>query len=61
MYQRSKIQEESLYYETLNTQGIPNYRVNTLSSKGSPTVIPAEVIRATEKEKLPNHNVGELA
>jgi methylmalonyl-CoA mutase len=53
MYQRSKIQEESLYYETLNTQGIPNYRCKyILSSKGSPTVIPAEVIRATEKEKL---------
>jgi methylmalonyl-CoA mutase len=41
MYQRSMIQEESLYYG-----------VNTfLSSKGSPTVIPGEVIRATEKEK----------
>lgn len=54
MYQRSKIQEESLYYETLKHTGeFPIIGVNTfLSSKGSPTVIPAEVIRATEEEKL---------
>ncbi|WP_309607512.1 methylmalonyl-CoA mutase family protein [Flavobacterium sp.] len=53
MYQRSKIQEESLYYETLKHSGeFPIIGVNTfLSSKGSPTVIPAEVIRATEIEK----------
>ncbi|MBQ0909893.1 methylmalonyl-CoA mutase, partial [Flavobacterium sp. F-328] len=53
MYQRSKIQEESLYYETLKHTGeFPIVGVNTfLSSKGSPTVIPAEVIRATEEEK----------
>ncbi|WMI67903.1 methylmalonyl-CoA mutase family protein [Mangrovimonas sp. YM274] len=53
MYQRSKIQEESLYYETLKHNGqFPIIGVNTfLSSKGSPTVIPAEVIRATEEEK----------
>jgi isobutyryl-CoA mutase len=53
MYQRSKIQEESLYYETLKHTGeFPIIGVNTfLSSKGSPTVIPAEVIRATEEEK----------
>ena len=53
MYQRSKIQEESLYYETLKHDGtFPIIGVNTfLSSKGSPTVIPAEVIRATEEEK----------
>ena len=53
MYQRSKIQEESLYYETLKHNGeFPIIGVNTfLSSKGSPTVQPAEVIRATEKEK----------
>jgi len=53
MYQRSKIQEESLYYETLKHTG--EYKiigVNTfLSSKGSPTIIPEEVIRATEEEK----------
>ena len=53
MYQRSKIQEESLYYETLKHNGeFPIVGVNTfLSSKGSPTIIPKEVIRATEKEK----------
>ncbi|MBC7605629.1 MAG: methylmalonyl-CoA mutase family protein [Burkholderiales bacterium] len=53
MYQRSKIQEESLYYETLKHTGeFPIIGVNTfLSSKGSPTVIPAEVVRATEEEK----------
>ncbi len=54
MYQRSKIQEESLYYETLKHTGeFPIIGVNTfLSSKGSPTVVPLEVIRATEEEKL---------
>jgi isobutyryl-CoA mutase len=53
MYQRSKIQEESLYYETLKHSGeYPIIGVNTfLSSKGSPTVLPGEVIRATEDEK----------
>ena len=53
MYQRSKIQEESLHYEMLKHTGeYPIIGVNTfLSSKGSPTVIPDEVIRATEEEK----------
>tara|TARA_R110002126_G_scaffold157104_1_gene304610 strand:+ start:41030 stop:44539 length:3510 start_codon:yes stop_codon:yes gene_type:complete len=53
MYQRSKIQEESMYYETLKHNGeFPIIGVNTfLSSKGSPTVQPAEVIRASEEEK----------
>ncbi|MDX1314781.1 MAG: methylmalonyl-CoA mutase family protein, partial [Eudoraea sp.] len=53
MYQRSKIQEESLHYETLkHTGAYPIIGVNTfLSSKGSPTILPAEVIRATEDEK----------
>ncbi|RYD92442.1 MAG: methylmalonyl-CoA mutase, partial [Sphingobacteriales bacterium] len=53
MYQRSKIQEESLYYETLKHTGeYPIIGVNTfLNSKGSPTLIPSEVIRATEEEK----------
>lgn len=52
-YQRSKIQEESLYYETLKHTGkLPIVGVNTfLSSEGSPTIIPGEVIRATEPEK----------
>jgi methylmalonyl-CoA mutase len=53
MYQRGKIQEESLYYETLKHTGeYPIVGVNTfLSSKGSPTVIPQEVIRSTTEEK----------
>lgn len=53
MYQRGKIQEESLYYETLKHSGeFPIIGVNTfLSSKGSPTVLPKEVIRATKEEK----------
>jgi methylmalonyl-CoA mutase len=53
MYQRGKIQEESLYYETLKHTGeFPIIGVNTfLSSKGSPTVLPAEVIRSTTEEK----------
>ncbi len=53
MYQRGKIQEESLYYETLKHTGeYPIIGVNTfLSAKGSPTVIPQEVIRSTEEEK----------
>jgi len=57
MYQRSKIQEESLYYEELKHRGdLEIIGVNTfLSSKGSPTILPQEVIRATEKEK--NHQI----
>ena len=53
MYQRSKIQEESLHYETLKHTGeYPIIGVNTfLNSKGSPTIVPDEVIRATKKEK----------
>ena len=53
MYQRGKIQEESLYYETLKHTGeYPIIGVNTfLSSTGSKTVIPAEVIRSTTEEK----------
>ncbi len=53
MYQRSKIQEESLYYETLKHTGeLPIIGVNSfLSSEGSPTILPREVIRATKEEK----------
>ncbi len=65
MYQRSRIQEESLYYETLKHTGeYPIIGVNTFLSsapspkrlwrigdKGSPTVLPKEVIRATAEEK----------
>ncbi|MEI8167983.1 MAG: methylmalonyl-CoA mutase family protein, partial [Chloroflexales bacterium] len=55
MYQRGKIQEESLYYEMLKNSGkYPIIGVNTfLSSKGSPTVLPGEVIRATEEDSTP--------
>jgi len=53
MYQRSKIQEESMYYETLKHTGeYPIVGVNTfLSSDGSPTIIPDEVIRSDKEEK----------
>jgi len=53
MYQRGKIQEESLYYERLKHTGeYPIVGVNTfLSSKGSPSIIPKEVIRSTKEEK----------
>lgn len=53
MYQRNKIQEESLYYETLKHTGeLPLIGVNTfLNKKGSPTVLPGEVIRSTTEEK----------
>ncbi|MCO4770274.1 MAG: methylmalonyl-CoA mutase family protein [Deltaproteobacteria bacterium] len=52
-YQRSKIQEESLVYERLKHTGeMPIVGVNTfLDSKGSPTIIPDEVIRSTTEEK----------
>jgi methylmalonyl-CoA mutase len=53
MYQRSKIQEESMYYEMKKHTGeLPLIGVNTfLSSKGSPTILPQEVIRSTQEEK----------
>jgi methylmalonyl-CoA mutase len=53
MYQRGKIQEESLYYETLKHTGeFPIIGVNTfLNKEGSLTVSPGEIIRATEEEK----------
>jgi isobutyryl-CoA mutase len=53
MYQRTKIQEESLYYETLKHTGeLPLIGVNTfLDDKGSPTTLPKEVIRSNEDEK----------
>jgi len=53
MYQRNKIQEESLYYEHLKHTGeYPIVGVNTfLNKQGSPTIIPNEVIRSTKEEK----------
>ena len=53
MYQRNKIQEESLYYEHQKHTGeFPIVGVNTfLNKQGSPTIIPGEVIRSTKEEK----------
>ncbi len=53
MYQRNKIQEESLYYESMKHTGeLPIVGVNTfLNKKGSPTILPGEVIRSTTEEK----------
>jgi methylmalonyl-CoA mutase len=53
MYQRNKIQEESLHYETLKHTGeLPLIGVNTfLNKNGSPTILPSEVIRSTTEEK----------
>ncbi len=53
MYQRSKIQEESMHYESLKLAGeIPVVGVNTfLNEEGSPTIIPSEVVRSHDDEK----------
>ena len=53
MYQRNRIQEESLYYEHQKHTGeLPLIGVNTfLNKKGSPTILPGEVIRSTTEEK----------
>ncbi len=53
MYQRNKIQEESMYYEHQKHTGeFPIIGVNTfLSKNGSPTIVPKEVIRSTTDEK----------
>ena len=53
MYQRGKIQEESMHYEMLKHTGeLPIIGVNTfLNTEGSPTVLPKEVIRSTVEEK----------
>jgi len=53
MYQRAKIQEESLYYEQLKHSGaLPIIGVNTFLGKdSSPTTIPGEVVRSTREEK----------
>jgi isobutyryl-CoA mutase len=53
MYQRNKIQEESLHYEMKKHTGeYPIVGVNTfLNKNGSPTILPAEVIRSTAAEK----------
>jgi methylmalonyl-CoA mutase len=53
MYQRNKIQEESLFYEHQKHTGeLPLIGVNTfLNKNGSPTILPGEVIRSTREEK----------
>lgn len=53
MYQRNKIQEESLYYEHQKHTGeLPLVGVNTFLGKGgSPTILPGEVIRSTPEER----------
>jgi isobutyryl-CoA mutase len=53
MYQRSKIQEESMHYEMQKHNGtLPIVGVNTfLDPNGSPTLTPGEVIRSTDDEK----------
>ena len=53
MYQRNKIQEESLRYESLKNAGdLPIIGVNTfLNKEGSPTVVPREVFRSSRYEK----------
>ncbi|MEX2655050.1 MAG: methylmalonyl-CoA mutase family protein, partial [Acidimicrobiia bacterium] len=52
-YQRTKIQEESLYYERQKESGeLPIIGVNTfLGSDGSPFIIPNEVVRAGDEAK----------
>ncbi|HLQ38655.1 MAG TPA: methylmalonyl-CoA mutase family protein, partial [Planctomycetota bacterium] len=53
MYQRGKIQDESLHYETLKSTGeLPIVGVNTFLGKdGSPIQVVREVMRSTEGEK----------
>jgi len=53
MYQRTRIQEESMLYEGRKHSGeLPIVGVNTyLDPNGSPTVIPGEVIRSRPEEK----------
>jgi methylmalonyl-CoA mutase len=53
MYQRNRIQEESMYYERLKAVGeLPIIGVNTFLGKdGSPFERPAEVIRSSDEEK----------
>jgi len=53
MYQRNKIQEESMHYEMQKHTGeLPLIGVNTfLNKNGSPTIVPGEVIRSTKEEK----------
>ncbi len=52
MYQRGKIQEESLHYESLKHDGsLPIVGVNTFRGPDSDEIAAAELIRSTEEEK----------
>ncbi len=54
MYQRSRIQEESMYYETLKHDGrLPVVGVNTFlgAEQGNQEILGAELIRSTDQEK----------
>ncbi|MDH4117570.1 MAG: methylmalonyl-CoA mutase family protein, partial [Acidimicrobiia bacterium] len=53
-YQRSKIQEESMLYEGRKASGeYPIVGVNTfLSAEGSPFVVPEELVRSSDEDKL---------
>ncbi|MFQ5555827.1 MAG: methylmalonyl-CoA mutase family protein, partial [Acidimicrobiia bacterium] len=53
MYQRTKIQEESLYYEQRKESGeLPIVGVNTfLSADGSPFVVSGDIVRSTDEDK----------
>lgn len=59
-YQRTKIQEESMYYEQQKESGdYPIVGVNTfLSKEGSPFVIPTELIRSSDQDK--NRQISNL-
>jgi len=61
MYQRGRIQEESLRYEALKDSGaLPVIGVNTFIGKdGSPFVTPAEVRRSNDAEK--RHQIDTVA
>lgn len=60
-YQRSRIQEESLYYERVKESGeYPLIGVNTfLSESGSPFITPDRLVRSTDEEK--NLRIEEVA
>jgi methylmalonyl-CoA mutase len=52
-YQRTKIQEESLYYEQKKESGeYPIVGVNSfLSKEGSPFVVPGQLVRSSDADK----------
>ena len=59
MYQRSKIQEESLHYEHLKHSGdLPIVGINTFVRENAPAAEVAELIRSSDEEKL--HCIAEV-